>query len=152
MNKKMMLIIGGVVVLFFTIFGAGFFILWTKMATAMTQPNATAEGAATEAAEEVKPLYRLDTIIVNLADEGGKRYLRTTLQLELENEALKAEIDKRLPHIRNAILMSLPEKTFAEVSTLAGKSGVRDEIIEKVNGMLTTGQITNLYYTEFVVQ
>ncbi|MBW1976319.1 MAG: flagellar basal body protein FliL, partial [Deltaproteobacteria bacterium] len=42
-------------------------------------------------AEEQKPTipqavtYQLDTFLVNLADPGGKRYLKLTMELELDN-------------------------------------------------------------------
>jgi hypothetical protein len=33
-------------------------------------------------------LYTLDTMIVNLADHGGKRYLRVTMALELSDHGI----------------------------------------------------------------
>ena len=91
-------------------------------------------------------------MIVNLADQGGKRYLRITMELELSAPELTAEIDKRLPQLRDAILMILPTKTYAEIGSTEGKIALRDELIAKLNSFLKTGTVTTIYFSEFVVQ
>jgi flagellar FliL protein len=65
---------------------------------------------------------------------------------------LENEIDKRLPQIRDSILMILPSKRFADISSAAGKIALRDEILETLNGYLSQGQINRIYFKEFVVQ
>jgi len=50
------------------------------------------------------------------------------------------------------VLMVLPEKRFDDIRTTEGKAALRDEIIGKINPLLTKGKVTNIYYTEFVVQ
>ena len=129
MSKNVIIIIIAVFVLLVAMMGAGFFLLWSQMSATVAQvqqQNGTAEnGEAEEAAEEegkIGPMYRLDTLIVNLADHGGKRYLRVTMELELKpNEDIDAsevveEIEKRLPQLRDAILMILPSKQYADIS------------------------------------
>ena len=97
-------------------------------------------------------IYELDTFIVNLSDPKGKRYLRVTMDLEMSKEDLREEIEMRVPQIRNAILMILPSRTVEGVQSIEGKIALRDEIITEVNNILSNGSITNLYFTEFVVQ
>ena len=62
------------------------------------------------------------------------------------------ELDKRLPQLRDAILMILPTKQYADISSTAGKIALRDEIMARLNSYLKKGQITTIYFTEFVVQ
>ena len=95
---------------------------------------------------------KLDTLIVNLADQGGKRYLRVTMELELSAPEVYEEIDLRMPQIRDAILMVLPTKQYADISTTEWKVQLRDEMIARMNTILKTGTITTIYFTEFVVQ
>jgi flagellar FliL protein len=97
-------------------------------------------------------MFSLDTFIVNLADEGGKRYLRITMDLELTQESLLKEMEQRLPQVRDGILMILPSKRFDDIRTVEGKAGLRNEIIAKLNGMLGHEGVANIYFTEFVVQ
>jgi flagellar FliL protein len=122
------------------------------------EKEAEPEEAPKEQEVTMGPIYKLDTMIVNLADQGGKRYLRVTMDLELKpSENLDAkevidELDKRLPQIRDTILMILPTKQYAEIATTSGKIALRDEIMAKLNALLKKGQISNIYFTEFVVQ
>jgi flagellar FliL protein len=89
---------------------------------------------------------------VNLADHGGKRYLRVTMALELSEPEAQTTIESRLPQIRDAILMILPTKKYDDISTTEGKIALRNELMENINGLMTKGHVNNIYFTEFVVQ
>jgi flagellar FliL protein len=135
--------------------GGGLFLMWNKLSAINIQANANAAGQPGQDGSPDQPLgtiYGLDTFIVNLADKGGNRYLRITMDLELGVPDLEAEIDKRLPQIRDSILMILPSKRFEDISPVDGKIALRDEILQTVNGYLSQGEITNIYFKEFVVQ
>lgn len=152
MSKKMLIVIIAVVLLFLGIVGAGFFILWNKISQIPQAPAAETDIPVEEEQTLIGPLYSLDTMIVNLADHGGKRYLRVTMALELSDADAMAAIESRLPQVRDAILMILPTKKYDEVSTTEGKVALRKELMDKVNSLLTKGQVNNIYFTEFVVQ
>lgn len=153
MSKTLIIIIAAFLLFVMALMGGGFFILWTKMSALSTQaPPAGEEVVEEEEAEEIGPLYSLGTLIVNLADEGGNRYLRVSIELELEMAEMTEEIEKRLPQVRDSILMILPTKTFNDINTTPGKIAVRDELLTAMNDIVTSGEIKNLYFTEFVVQ
>ena len=133
--------------------------MWNKLSAMETQFQA-ATGADEQEDQDTPvpveellgPIFSLDTFIVNLADKGGNRYLRVTLDLELDSDELESEVAKRLPQVRDSILTILPTKRFEDISSARGKTALRDEMLEKINGMLARGQITNIYFKEFVVQ
>jgi flagellar protein FliL len=163
MSKKVIVIIIAVFLLIMGMMGGGFFLLWSKMSAtvAQVQQQNSEQGDEEEVAEEemtIGPLYRMDTLIVNLADHGGKRYLRVTMELELkpndqvDQAEVVEEIEMRLPQLRDTILMILPTKQYAEISSTPGKIALRDELIAKINPFLKKGQIDKIYFTEFVVQ
>ncbi len=97
-------------------------------------------------------IYSMDTFIVNLADNSGERYLKITLELELSKDEVKEEIEKRIPQLRDAILMVLTSKRFEDINSIAGKNLMRNEIIIRINRLLTTGNVKKIYFVEFVVQ
>lgn len=152
MSKTVSIIIIAVAVLFMGAVGAGFFILWSKISQMPQNPAAVEEIPVAEEENVIGPLYTLDTMIVNLADHGGKRYLRVTMALELSDTEVVTTIESRLPQIRDAVLMILPAKNYDDVSTTAGKIALRTEVMEKINGLITKGRVNNIYFTEFVVQ
>jgi flagellar FliL protein len=159
MSNKIIIILIGVMMVFMLGLGGGLFMMWNKLSTMGTQAQGTAEGG--EQADQdtpvsvekmLGPIFTLDTFIVNLADKGGKRYLRITIDLELDSEELESEIAKRLPQVRDSILTILPTKRFEDISTAKGKAALRDQMLERINGLLARGRITNIYFKEFVVQ
>lgn len=97
-------------------------------------------------------LQDLKPFIVNLADPGGKRYLKLTLSLEVDNTEVQNEVASRLPQIRDAILLLLSGLTFDDISTRAGKMRLRNQIISICNDLLASGQVKGVYFSEFVVQ
>jgi flagellar FliL protein len=160
MSKNVLIIIIAAFVLIMGMMGGGFFLMWKQMSATMAQVNQQNgepqedEAEAEEEEEEVTmgPMYKMDTMIVNLADRGGKRYLRVTMQFELSTPEVVEEIEMRLPQIRDTILMILPAKLYADISTTQGKVALREELMAQLNGYLKKGVINTIYFTEFVVQ
>ena len=152
MSKRVLIVIIAVAVLFMGMVGGGFFILWNKISQIPQTPAAAEEVPVAEEENVMGPLYSLDTMIVNLADHGGKRYLRVTMALELSDPEAVTAIENHLPQVRDAILMILPTKTYDDISTTDGKIALRNEIMAKINQMMTKGKVNNIYFTEFVVQ
>jgi flagellar FliL protein len=154
-NKIVFLLIGVLMVLMLGL-GGGLFMMWNQLSALSTQSLANAsDNPDQQKAIEHPPLgsiFSLETFIVNLAGKGGNRYLKVTMDLELGNPELEAEITKRLPQVRDSILMILPTKRFEDISTVQGKTALREQLKEAINGFLAKGKITNIYFKEFVVQ
>ena len=159
MSNKILMILIGVVMVFILGLSGGLFMMWNKLSAMETQTQGSTENGEqadqdtpVPVEELLGPIFSLDTFIVNLADKGGKRYLRMTIDLELDGEELESEVTKRLPQVRDSILTILPTKHFKDISSAKGKTELRDQMLERINGMLARGQITNIYFKEFVIQ
>jgi len=101
----------------------------------------------------IGPLYPMENFIVNMADSGGSRYLRVTLQLELDDTKKFPEaLDMRKPQLRDAILTVLASKRYEEISSAQGKLILKQELLRRINSLVTEGTIVNIYFTEFVSQ
>lgn len=98
------------------------------------------------------PLFKLDTFIVNLAGDSGTRYLKATMQFEISSHELVRELDGRTPQIRDLVLTLLSSKSYGDISTTGGKFALREEVVSRVNEILRTGEVRQVYFTEFVVQ
>ena len=159
MSNKILIILIGVVMVLMLGLGSGLFLMWNKLSAMETRSQSTAENAeqgdqdsSVPVEKLLGPIFPLDTFIVNLADKGGKRYLRMTIDLELDSEELESEVKKRLPQVRDSILTILPTKRFDDISSAKGKTVLRDQMLERINGLLARGRVTNIYFKEFVVQ
>lgn len=152
-NKILLLLISVLVVLTIGLAGA-FFMMWNKLSTLNTQTNliANAQAAQNQVANSMGPIFSLETFIVNLADESRSRYLRVTMDLELNAKSDADMLSDRLPQIRDSILTILPSKRFEDIASIEGKTALRDEIIVKLNDILNKNVVSNIFFSEFVVQ
>ena len=115
--------------------------------------------------------YLMKDRIVNLADPGGRRYLRFSAAIEfapLESEPGKnaqagagkdadkqfqAQVRKFTPAVEDAVVTVLSSKGYDEVRTVDGREQSKREIRARVQSAIGTElTITNVYFTEFVVQ
>ncbi len=100
----------------------------------------------------IGPVYPMDQFVVNLLSESGSRFLKVSLQIELGNEEMVAEMDKKKPAIRDIVIRTLSSKTFEEIGTSKGKERLKDELVEIINEILADGQVKNIFFTDFVIQ
>ena len=96
--------------------------------------------------------FQIDPMIVNPAGSNGERYLKATISLEMTDPEVRAEVEKRVPQIKNQINNVLSSKSIKQVQTNEDREKLRREIMGRVNGMLVTGRISNVYLEEFVYQ
>jgi flagellar protein FliL len=94
----------------------------------------------------------LQPFVVNLSGDGGRRYLRLVLQLDLEDEEAKAEIDSNMAQVRDRLIFLLSGKTYDEIHTVQGKYQLKGEIMKSLNDLLRSPVIERVYFTEFIMQ
>jgi flagellar FliL protein len=147
-KKTLIIIIAAVVLLLIVGGGAAYFMLGSKD---RKDPEAEAASLAAQA-KQVGPMVNIDTFIVNILDNEESRYLKAAITLEVDAESTAAEINNRMPQIKDAILLMIGNKTFNELRDMQGKLQLRGELINRLNEILTKGKVKRIYFTDFVVQ
>lgn len=97
-------------------------------------------------------LRALDPFIANLVDEGGGRYLKTTIEVEFAASTPPEGFDLRMPQVRDLVLTLLTSKSFDQIRTPAGKQDLREELIHRINHAFQKEVVKAVYFTEFIVQ
>ncbi|MCC6544148.1 MAG: flagellar basal body-associated FliL family protein [Nitrospirae bacterium] len=97
-------------------------------------------------------IVTLDPFIINLADPSESIYLKVAINLEVDSEIVVEEIQKRMPQIRDTILMLLTSKTAEDVRSTGGKLKLQEDMVVRINHYLQTGKVKAVYFTEFVMQ
>lgn len=93
---------------------------------------------------------------VNLMTQTGKRFLKASVQFELDKDekkakAKQAELEKKLPILKDTIIEILSSKSIEDVATTKGKNRVKDEIVKRVNELLLDGGVYDVFFVDFVV-
>ncbi|MHB1400227.1 MAG: flagellar basal body-associated FliL family protein [Trichloromonadaceae bacterium] len=119
---------------------------------AQTQAAATPAAGGGSGAATVGPMVNIDSFVINIIEEKETRYLKAAVTLEMANALAVDEVKLRMPQIRDAILLLVGNKTFSEVRDLQGKLQLRAEMLDKINSLLQSGAVLQIYFTDFVVQ
>jgi len=144
---KLLIIIIAVVVLLGGGGGAAWFFL-------MNKPSGT-EPAAPKVEAPKPPIFMsLETFTVNL--QGGSSYLQLNIDLRVSDDKVIDAIKLHMPEIRNGILLLLSSKSVTDLSTVAGKQKLGEEIRAQVNKLIALHDpkhgVLGVFFTSFVIQ
>ena len=109
-------------------------------------------------AEEKKPAASLELgeFVVNLADPGEIRYLKTNVVLAVTGEVAAGGghggESGPSPAVRDAVIEVLSSKRFAELAMPRGKKKLKKDIIAAVNKRLEGCQAVDVYFNDFAMQ
>ena len=121
----------------------------------MNRGAAEVEAAPKEVPLAERGLLSFEPFMVNLADEGGGRFLKANIQLVLEDaeKALHAtETPVVVSRVRSDILELLTEQTAPALVTTEGKAALKAAIKERATHALHETEVVDVLFSEFVVQ
>ena len=95
--------------------------------------------------------HPLDAINLNPANSAGEVF-SCTMTLAASNQEVITELTDRNPQIVDIIITYLSSKTIPELSDVTQRIEYRKEIVQKINSVLTNGEIINLYITQWIIQ
>ena len=132
-GKTLLFVLIGVVVLDIAAAGAALLLLKKNTAEDEDFDDEHAPAATKRVDPKSAPTFLpLDTMVVNLADAGGNRYIQVGLTLQLQDSATGDAVKAFMPSIRSRILVLLSKRTAEEVLSAEGKERLSADIIEAV--------------------
>lgn len=96
-----------------------------------------------------------DTMVVNIAGTRGLRYLKVTVSVELDSADMptfQSEFSGRKVQMVDMLNGVFSSKNLETVTTPELRDNIKREIRDQFNQVLTTGQVLNVYFKDFVVQ
>jgi flagellar FliL protein len=109
------------------------------------------EGAVIDTPNKGK-IVTLNPIVVNLRDTGGSRYLKVSIGMETNNDDVVKEIKDISIQLSDFLNERLSNVRIQEVDNLAGRNKLKRELMQGTNELLEKGAVTQLYFSEFVIQ
>lgn len=145
MNYKMLALI---VVLVIIITGVASFTFFTYFSVSGDEENNENEITSVE---DIRPTYSVGNFTVNISNNNRISFVRASVVFELENAEMTEELDKRSSQIRDRIISTLRAQN-QEILEEPGADTIKQIVKDKVNEILISGRITNVWFTELVVQ
>ena len=96
--------------------------------------------------------YDFENIVVNLSGAMGTRYLKTSFTTLSENPDLKKLIDENKKQLLDVALNVLGTRSMADLEQPGAKNVVRNDLMANFNQALKSDLVSQIYFSEFVVQ
>ncbi|MBA7587454.1 hypothetical protein ES708_29483 [subsurface metagenome] len=93
----------------------------------------------------------LDSVNLNPAGSTGEIF-SCQFTVGANEEAVIQELEKRDPQIKDIILSYLKVKTVSELNDVSKLEEIKSDIKARINSVLTSGEITHLYVTDWILQ
>lgn len=142
--------------------GGGGYFAYTKFMAAPAEDAASADEEPIEEAEVTedgapKPkgptqIITLPTFLVNLADPLGRRYLKLTVDVEVDGEKAAEKLNTNMAKVKDALILLLSSKSYADLASLENKKLLKLEIVNELNMKLGGADVLHVYFTDMVIQ
>ena len=96
--------------------------------------------------------YDFENVVVNLSGAMGTRYLKTSFTTLSDNPDLKKLIDENKKQLLDVALSVLSTRTMADLEQPGSKNVVRNDLMANFNQALKSDLVSQIYFSEFVVQ
>ncbi|MBI3636624.1 MAG: flagellar basal body-associated FliL family protein [Candidatus Rokubacteria bacterium] len=108
-------------------------------------------------AEAVQPkapvhVYRAGTIVVNIAESSGRRYLRTTLELGTPSAKEGHRLEEMRAQILDAAIGVLGATPADSLLDHAKRDELKEELKKAINERVGPKTVSQVFFTEFVIQ
>jgi flagellar FliL protein len=113
--------------------------------------GAKGEGEGGEASGEPN-IYIVKDVILNPAGTNGTRFLLTTVGFEVTTPEAKKELEAKDVQVRDALNTVLTAKSLSALSMPENRDSLRKEISHTVAKLLRNGELTNVYFSKFIIQ
>jgi flagellar FliL protein len=108
-------------------------------------------GQIAAAKSSMGPTTSLGEFTVNLAD--NKSFVRATIVIELGNKKVEKELKERDAQIKHNIISTLRSTKPDQIADAnGGMNNLSVKVKDNINSLLNSGAVTNVYFTQFVIQ
>lgn len=153
-NKFKIFVIVAIVVLAIAIAASTFFLL-----RAFNDSQANVITTSVEHEPDLKAIALGEAILTNITSEGSmQRFAKVKISIGVDasNEeaftALSTQIEEKSASIRSELITTIGEQTYSMLSAANAKTKLADEIVIRLNTLLDTDLIYEVYYEDFFVQ
>ena len=147
------------------VIGAGGVVIWLAKSGRLPVTGAAKVETVVKAEVPKTHLVALESLIVNLAEEGGRSYLRVAMTLRVQDPAAvkgekpKEEIPAKGRAVndleaaeRDIALTVIGRETAAELLAVDGKENLKERLRAAMAEKMKDTKVVDVMFTEFLVQ
>lgn len=96
--------------------------------------------------------YEVKDLILNTGEAGATRFLKISVAIEFDDPKMEKEMEEREYRIRDVLITLIGHKSASELTTGEARDDLRMQILDELNGSVGDGHITEVFFTDFIVQ
>jgi flagellar FliL protein len=143
-------ILGGIL----SVLAIGAIFLVTDVIAPRIRSMGTAPAAAPPSEKKSEPgeVFNVSDLLVNPAGTGGRRYLKAAAAIEVSDPKALKELTLRNAQVRDLLIRELSSRTLEELTDPTAKEETRQTLVDELNEIAGAGKVSNIFFTEYVVQ
>lgn len=131
--------------IFLVAMGASYFLMRSLMSPLMPKQEKEVKAIATG------DLVSAGEFTTNINDVAGTRYLKVEVFIEVSDKEVEDSMDQYKPIIKDSILTILSSQTVADLD-VRNRNNLKAEIKKDLNTKIGANAISNVYFTNFIMQ
>lgn len=155
-KSRMMMMIAIIGVCIVAGAGAGVFAVAPLMGGTLADPAADDAGGHTsghgKASSSGPHIHTVENLVLNPLNTNGTRFLLASAAFDVKDAALIKQMESRDSELRDLLNRTLGSRTVEELSDLAQREPLRDEIRSRMDEMFGAGSVRKVYLPQFVIQ
>ena len=92
-------------------------------------------------------IMELEPVVINLSDG---HYIRIAIALGYTGD--ESELKNKLPAVNDVLITTVGAMSSKELISPEGKELLKENLLLKINSVLSKVQVRNIFYREFIVQ
>lgn len=98
-------------------------------------------------------MITLDQFTINVSTPGSNnpKFVRVNISLEVPGDDTEAEVNQKMPQVRNAIIDLVNSKRATDLSSTEGRDYLKEEIKNALNSFMVSGKVKGVFFTNFAV-
>ncbi len=94
--------------------------------------------------------YDMGEFSTNLG--STRSYFKGSIIVESTDKNISTKIEEKTAELRDGIISTLISKKSEEILDVNGQMQLKNEILEVISDILNSDKITNVYFTDYIVQ
>lgn len=100
----------------------------------------------------IGPMLKINPLVINLREEGGRHYVKTTIVLEIGRPEWLEEVRSKSPLLTDLAILTLSDKRLKELQDVEAKENLKKELLLKISQALGSQKVAQIYFDEFLLQ
>jgi flagellar FliL protein len=114
--------------------------------------NSVSRGEEHEKKGEGASPQLIEEFILNIGGGTGNKFLKCSICFDFSKPTIAARVKARLAVLRDAVIMLVSAKALDSIISAEGKMQIKEELIMRINQLFGDNALSNVYFTDFIMQ